>query len=597
MNGCSSGVPESNLSDTNGEDLSDTNGFVLITQKEWSEVSVRRVLHTFAYGGLATDRQIEIWADMSPEMAIKEMLIVAPFNEKLSPSEDAARSTTGELADLQALWSSDAVDNTVRADRRDSYSPLVPDFSGNLTASLANLQNTWVQAATTRGLNPFRHKVGLFLTNYIMAAPNGDARSFLLRNYYDDLLLSLEQSDEFSEVQALAAKSGTLALHYGHYQNVYFNTVDEFFGNDDFAREFHQLVFGIQGDLEDEEYHENVTIEHTAWMLTGMVLDRELNLHGSQTIIDWWLADIDFIDHYNFGNLNNFSNHYDGCLEILHESICGSTASEKISNLAKVASNHPESLANLPIIIINHFGDDNLDANKIDVIQEEWRSMDKRNLLDFIRAYAVSKIFHSADRVKYRTAFDRNLLIQNLTTLDNEGYFALGNTPRQQMRTEGAEIFKPTHGVFGGQTGSEASRNSSIFREAYKRNVTRSFDLGATKKLGYIDSQGDPVDWYKDWAEVIPSDSLSKYDISAVGLWLWTRIIGDGGKNYDELARAHIESLLSTGLDLNTATNNDITPLTLGSAVQQNREEANRRVGLAVNFITMMPYMFAEEGR
>ena len=169
--------------------LPDTNGFVSITQAEWSEVSVRKVLHTFAYGGLANDSQIDIWAGMSPEMAIKEMLIVEPFNDKLSPPEDAARSTTGELEDLQALWSSDAVENTIRVDRRDSYSPLVPDFSGKLTASLTNLQTTWVQAATTRGLNPFRHKVGLFLTNYLMAAPNGDVRSFLLRTYYDDLLL------------------------------------------------------------------------------------------------------------------------------------------------------------------------------------------------------------------------------------------------------------------------------------------------------------------------------------------------------------------------------------------------------------------------
>lgn len=571
-----------------------TIGFEKVSQSSWTETSVRKVLHTFAYGGLATDGQIQLWAGMSPDMAVREMLTFEPFNDMLSPPEDAARLTNATLEDLQALWSSSDVENPVRVDRRDNFSPLVVDSNGLMRASVRTLQNTWIQAVTTRGLNPFRHKVGLFLTNYLMALPSGDVHSFLLRSYYDDLLSALEEGEEFTDVQALAAMSGGLAFHYGHYQNVYTN---RFHGNDDFAREFHQLVFGIQGDTEDADYHENTTIEHTAWLLTGMRLDREYRLNGSDIYIDWLLQDIVFTDHYSFGTINNFSNHYSGCLEILHQTICGDTAGEKMSVLSKVASNHPESLANLPVMIINHFGDDNLDERKMGIVREAWSSMETRNLLKFIRTYAISKTFHSADRIKYRTAFNRNLLIKNLTTLDNEENFALSNIPRQQMSFEGADVFSPIHGVFGGQTGSEASVNTSIFREAYLRNVKKHYELGAIKKLGYVDSTGSQADWYKDWASVIPANNIGGYDVVDVGLWLWTRIIGDGGKNYDALAQEHVESLLSTGIDLNTAISSDVSPLLLDSTIPQEREEANRRISLAINFITMMPFMFAEEGK
>jgi len=573
-------------------------GFNTISDLAWDGTAVRKVLHAFAYGGQAADEQIQMWVEMPPESAVEEMLTFSPHNDKLSPPEDSTRNTDGTLEGLQTFWSSNSIENPVRPDRRDGFDPLVLSSSNRLTMSLVALQKTWIQAATTRGLNPFRQKVGLFLTNYLMSLPVGDVRMALLRSYYDEIMTALEQGESLSTVQALAAKSGAIALHYGHQNNTYNNNLDIFSGNDDFAREFHQLFFDIQGELEDVDYHENTTVEHTAWLLTGMQLDRQVFLNGSQTSIDWFLLDIQFTDHTNFGqDFNNFSSHYAGCLEILHQPICGETAGEKITNLASVAINNQESLDNLPVKIVRHFGDDNLNVQKTERIREFWRLMVPKSLLDFLRAYAISESFHSIDRIKYRSAFDRNLVIQNLNTLSNQGYFAIGSTPRSQMSFEGADVFEPVHGVFGAQTGHEASVNTSILREAYQRNVERYYDLGLIKKLGYTDPSGNPADWYRDWAGVIPTDGDGNYNVANVGLWLWERFIGDGGKNYDALAQAHVESLLSTGMDLNTASSEDISPLLLDSAVSQEREEANRRVGLTVNFISMLPYMFVAEGK
>jgi hypothetical protein len=42
---------------------------------------------------------------------------------------------------------------------------------------------------------------------------------------------------------------------------------------------------------------------------------------------------------------------------------------------------------------------------------------------------------------------------------------------------------------------------------------------------------------------------------------------------------------------------NENTIMGLNSADPVTREQANRQVGLAVNFITMTPFMFAVEGR
>ena len=60
-------------------------GFSTVTEERWDERAVRDVLHTFAYGGQASDAQIRIWADLPPATAIREMLNFDERNLKLSP--------------------------------------------------------------------------------------------------------------------------------------------------------------------------------------------------------------------------------------------------------------------------------------------------------------------------------------------------------------------------------------------------------------------------------------------------------------------------------------------------------------------------------
>jgi hypothetical protein len=311
--------------------------------------------------------------------------------------------------------------------------------------------------------------------------------------------------------------------------------------------------------------------------------------------------------------------HYNGCLEILHQSICGTAADEKIFNLAQVAGYYPESLDNLPVAIIDFFADDNLNPEKIRVIREAWRNLDSKNLLEFLREYAISTTFHSSDTVKYRSSFDRNLLVQNQNTIDNTESFVRYELPKSQMTVEGAQVFEPAHDVFGGQTGLQAANNPNIFRDAYQRNVTKSAFLGRTSKE-YNDSAGVPQTWHKDWARIIPNDD-GKYEVEKVARWLWQRFTGDRN-NFEFYERLQVQALLATGLDfgyLADPANPDISYskqeidddpvlkelrksnekalLALNSDDSTEQEEANRRVGLAVNFISITPFMFALEGK
>ncbi len=45
-----------------------------IPDKDWTETSVRKVLHLFAFGGFASDAQIKTWTGMRPEVSITEIL-------------------------------------------------------------------------------------------------------------------------------------------------------------------------------------------------------------------------------------------------------------------------------------------------------------------------------------------------------------------------------------------------------------------------------------------------------------------------------------------------------------------------------------------
>jgi hypothetical protein len=41
-------------------------GLTVISQSRWNTTAVRKVLRTFAFGGQASDDQINAWADMTP---------------------------------------------------------------------------------------------------------------------------------------------------------------------------------------------------------------------------------------------------------------------------------------------------------------------------------------------------------------------------------------------------------------------------------------------------------------------------------------------------------------------------------------------------
>ena len=128
--------------------------------------------------------------------------------------------------------------------------------------------------------------------------------------------------------------------------------------------------------------------------------------------------------------------------------------------------------------------------------------------------------------------------------------------------------------------------------------------------------------WVKDWAKVIPKNRNGNYVVEDVARWLWNHFIGDGGKNYGPQEKAYISALLATGVDFLTQVSptspdmtgytdlklqtdpilskqieaNENTVMDLGSAIATQREAANLRVGMAVNFITVTPFMFAQEG-
>lgn len=598
-----------------------------VKDRDWNEFHVRRVLNAFAYGGLATDAQIETWGQMSPPQAVAEILTFSSVNNKLSPPDggDDTDLHCGSLAELQNFWSSNDPGNTMNYADRYRYAVLSTGTTPAL--STLNLQRTWTKAISTRGCNPFLHKMALYLTNYHASISVHKTRAGLIRDYYDNILTGLQSGANFVELMTIAATDAALARAYGHQYSTYNNWRGMFFGTDDFAREFHQLLFRIQGVTEDPTYHEDTTIEHTAWMLSGMNLDRNQGAYDSLNTGDWYIGPIDFSDHLdNYTTprtLNNTTNHYhsgqgaNSCLEILHAQICGANAGEKIAVLAQVAGAHPESMDNVPVSIIDFFADDNLGQTKIDAIRGSWAAANY-DLLTFIRAYAASKQFHSTDTFKYKTAFERNLTVQNANTLDNEEVFGRQyyDSPIGRMGEQGAVVFEPAHDVFGGQTGYQAANNRYIFKSAYAANVDNTAFLYDIEDTYLLESGGETQTWTKEWDAVIPVNANGEYVVAEVAQWLWNHFIGDGGKNFDPIARAQVHALLSSDRDfaftvdsnnreavytseqiLNDPVVSAVDQVNAATLMDFTNTSSNIRVGMAVNFITMTPYAFAMEGK
>ena len=602
-------------------------GFTTVEATQWSEASVRKILHTFAYGSLARESQIAAWGKMDPQVAIQEMLTFDAVNLKLSPAQDGITSYAASLETLQNFWQSSARDNfmyipTLGIDLRSRVNLLSPvATNGSRTLNYTSLPNTWLSSMSKRGINTFRQKIGFWLTNYPLAISLGAESSnpVMLRKLYDDVTSVLEKGGNYEEVLATAAASASVAVQFGHRNNVFDNATKKFLGNDDFAREFHQLYFGIFGERENgvgaidlayRTYHENITIPFTARLLTGMKVDHEQNAFGSTE--QYFRENINFNDYVDSTGtrINNFTNHYRQTgLEILETPIpSGNSAKEGIANLAKVAITNAESLRNLPVDIVQSLADDNMDEPKKTVIRDEWARMANKNLLTFLRNYAISTTFHSFSRFKYQTAADRNLIIYLQNTIDNkESYFNTTAMPStlNNITLEGGRLFYPAHGIFGGQTGVDAAVNTDVFKIAYNRSANSPT----------IVSKVDENNWKKDWTKIMPKDANGVYSVKHVGAWLWNRFVADGGKNYGALERAYVSALLATGTDLKYVAAPAILPEsdpnllalinTNEAALMQlnnttnlaQRRDANIRVGSAINFITATPFMFVQEGK
>ncbi len=602
-------------------------GFTAVSSEDWNRAAVRKVLHTFAFGGFATDQQIAKWARMKPYQAIRQMLTFRYINRRLSPPDPWIKGRDSTLESLQNFWSSNRASNPVRDDRAHEYAPLSEDGTG-LRGWV--IPYAWVQAVNTRGVNPFLHKMALYLSNYHMAISMENATPGLMRQYYDDFIVNLQNGDTFTRIQAKAAQSAAVAAAYGHQYNGIWN--GEFHGNDDFAREFHQLFFRIPGETENPHYHENVTIENTARLLTGMRVDRDRNAYGARSEYGALVGPIRFTDHNDpAGNfLQNRSTHNSRCLQILNsavrkKNICGKTAKVKIARLAKHAAKHPEAMDNIPVYMIGFFADDNLTPEKILKIRYEWKKNKNKGVLRFLRRYAISRTFHSADTYKFLNSFDRNLIAKNMNTLSNEESFARNVRADWRLNDQQATIFSPISNVFGGQTGQQAASNPNLFRKAYAANVNNPWYFNGLTVESTAEN-GLKRDWAKNWGAIIPNPKGKRFRyVDDVGRWLWQRFTTDQS-NFNLAARAQVFSILATGRDFGyraweeglisdmdqVLTKNDIrqnadlmalheehqdTKIQIDHKNRWERQKWNYRIGIAVNFITATPFMFAMEGQ
>ncbi len=574
-------------------------GLTVVNDAQWDTTAVRQVLNTFAYGGFAADAQIETWANMAPATAIREMLTFDEHNARLAPpagvDTDALAGRAGTLSDLSRFWSSNDPANPVTAALRPYHAfPSV----------------VWMRAAISRGLNPFRQRVGLWETNFHMAVNQRvGVTSPQVFRYYDDITSALGAGRSYQDVLATAATSAAIARQYGHFENRWIK--GSCYCNEDFAREYHQLFFGILGAY-DPLRHETITIKNTAAALTDMRLAFDP-------------VQMDFADTLTFGT----EFHTPGPLEILRTTNVGANARERIEALSDVAIAEQESLDALPLMIIRGLADDDLDAHEVEALRRAWRSMPEKSVLEFIRAYAISNLFHSASRVRLRTSVDRLLLLTTRATLANRDNYLEIYTP-YDLADEDVQPFAPRHNVFGDATGAEAADSSAVFRNNYNR-VTRDdwrYRLASATLNGVV--------WEKDWGAVVPRNAAGEYRVQDVAEWLWQRYVADGLKNFGPLERANVYAFLAYDADLIYLVNYDeisrsgrdpgdlslydfnrivtaadlasnpalqalvnalgsqTLPLTVVDA--DARHAANARVGSAINFIAATPFVFAEQG-
>jgi len=621
------GITDISLTKAGPESRQTMLGLPVVTNAEWNDKAVRKVLHTLCYGSKATDQQIQEWVGMAPRFAIEEMITFDRRNEKLSPPSsdyrlpDRATTLKGFLEHMSSGGSS----IPVRPSDRSSFNYMYRFY------------DLWPRMAVAWGLNPCRQRIGFWESNYHLAT-NVQTEVTLQQMviYYDLIMDALADDLPYQRVLAEASKSAAVAAQYQHFNNRYDPNTGVFVGNEDFAREIHQLFFGILGyeDPMGIDHHEETTIKNTALALTDMNLDRDPGLGYRRP------------DYVTFGT----ENHYPGPLDILNTQIPGTNAAERIDNIVEISINHPESLQNLPIIIIEGLMENELDQDKVGPIQDAWAAMPVKNLLQFIRAYAISTLFHSDNRVRYSTSFDRHVTQVNRMTLNNGEALRIGGEYSSNYLpggydAESVEVFQPEYNVFGNQRPREASDNAAIFQNAFMVATDREYRYSKTDCSDCNNNRR----WEKDWSDAIPEDGNGAYSVDHVAKWLWNRFLGDGLKHYGPLERAHLVGLLGTRRDLllllavreqrlaadpdsdvslsrlesdynedveaspwfrAALTKEDVLQPDIATLVDEigarvmdldvndddDRRTANRRVGTAINFILALPFNFIQEG-
>ncbi|QNM99070.1 hypothetical protein [Chitinimonas koreensis] len=553
-------------------------GMQVVDDAGWDDTAVRKVLQVFAWGGQASDAQITAWAAMAPRAAIVEMISFAPTNPKLSPPGDAdvLGSGDGSLRALSAYWSGTA--SPLPAKRRGDFG--FENWRGP--------HNLVLQAGHTRGLNPVRYKLGWWETNYHLVANTEAGVAWQqVGTLFDSVTGALGAGRPYREVLAEAASSAAIAKQYGHDRNKIKKGV--FYGNEDFAREYHQLFFGVLGTnlAEDtaNDYHESISVKNTARLLTDMPL------------AEWDSVEVRFGTEY----------HNVAPLEILHQSISGANAREKIFALAKVDIRHADSQANLPIMIAQGLADDTLanadsatEAKKAE-LRKVWAQLGDQpdGLLEYLRWYAISKQFHSAGRVKYWTQLDYHLLVANRMSLTQRENLIGLYEPTQVngwRNSDAYVVFAPSHNVFGHTTGVESSQSADVFRSIYNRAVN---EYSWNARQGSYTNQNE-ASGSKDWGSVAPKNAAGAYEVKAVAEWLWQRFIADGLTHFGDAERQQVYALLATGLAATAGTDlaaQGALTMNLGAADQKQRDTANLRVNMAAAFITATPFAFVQQGR
>lgn len=518
-------------------------GLTSLTRSSWDEKAVRKVLRIFAFGGHAIDAQIQQWADMKPRVAITEMLNFNQHNLKLSPirADDPYKQTAsqyGEFTDFVNNYLANPASNLpISVNDRKKFAIGDGGYA---------FDDTIQYMITTRGLNPFRQMVGFWETNYHLATNlDSNVNNFEMAEYYDVIMRAHESGVPYQKVLGAAAKTAAAASQYGHENNEWINGFC--FCNQDFAREIHQLYYGIFG-VGDEEHHENVTIPNTASMLTGM--------RTYIKVVDPRFPN-DFPRRFRREYVNyitpDLAVHHGPALNILRKNISGSGPFQKIDALMEHSIEHPESLKNLPVMIISVIADDSLDEAAKQQLRAAWASMgSNKQFLTFIHAYAISDLFHGPKQRKYLSSFWRMYTLANKFNTHNIESFQAGQDSGRMGRPvnrildrDDAQSFRPTKNVFGSQTGLEAADSAKIFEDNFNEASKETYLW--MKASGCDDcDQGSP--WHKNWGAEIPL-SGGQHKVTDVAAWLWKHMVGSLD-NYTALERSQLIAILG-------ATNNE----------------------------------------